>query len=153
MACDNSYSTEVAAGLTAGGIDNDIFWSLVKEAFPMMKSSHVDALLKRTSILVNTKSHLVVKLADLPGAIVYDIRMGETYLKQGAPFLLYKFYNGGETRDGDLQERLIPEEQALDKLFRGASPARPGTPMLACQWDPQTPFPSHHWASLTHIFV
>eukprot|EP00971_Amphidinium_carterae_P083688 1656656-Amphidinium_carterae.2 len=59
--------------------------------------------------MVNTKSHLVVKLADLPGATVY----GETYLKDGAPSLL-------------------TEEQAmLDKLVRGATPARLGTPMPA----------------------
>eukprot|EP00971_Amphidinium_carterae_P084654 1675529-Amphidinium_carterae.1 len=64
MACDNSYSGEVAEGITEGDVDDNTFWTLVKEAFPMMKSTHVDAILKRTSIIVNTKTHLVVKFAD-----------------------------------------------------------------------------------------
>eukprot|EP00971_Amphidinium_carterae_P217350 4314958-Amphidinium_carterae.1 len=42
---------EVAEGITEGDVDDNTFWTLVKEAFPMMKSTHVDAILKRTSII------------------------------------------------------------------------------------------------------
>ena len=109
VVCDNAYRTEGAASLSPGSISELQFWELIEPAFHNeVRGAHVGAVFKRSVIILNTKEHLVVKLAGQPTATVYALPPDASYISPESPGLLKSYYEDNILRDNF--ELLVKEE-------------------------------------------
>ena len=109
VVCDNAYRTEGAASLSPGSISELQFWELIEPAFHNeVRGAHVGAVFKRSVIILNTKEHLVVKLAGQPTATVYALPPDASYISPESPGLLKSYYEDNILRDDF--EMLVKEE-------------------------------------------
>eukprot|EP00973_Karenia_brevis_P033439 4611236-Karenia_brevis.AAC.1 len=74
------------------------------------------AVLKRASVLVNTKSQWILKLADAPEIHVYDIPSGGSYLKPGSADILEQFFIRGVSRT-ELSAKVDEEQHMLQQIL------------------------------------
>eukprot|EP00973_Karenia_brevis_P087577 12142625-Karenia_brevis.AAC.1 len=93
------------------------FVRLVRPAFNMkIHTANLEAILERTHILVNTKDHLVMRLALSDCISVISWPLEGSYLSRDAINILENFYMRGQVREG-FKELVLKEQQVFKELM------------------------------------
>eukprot|EP00971_Amphidinium_carterae_P115867 2294964-Amphidinium_carterae.3 len=105
IACDSPDDTSIFIDFNSHTMSKEKLCRLVAPAFKKMESENLEAILCRTLTMVNTDTHIVLKMLEVDGCdddvTVWSIPIGKrSYLKNGAATILEAYFGHGIARDG-----------------------------------------------------
>ena len=122
---DNPYNEDV--DLSGAPMTLRTFLELIQPCFPGLSRANMMAVLKRANVVVNTRTHVVLKVAAEERFVVLEIPPGRMYIKPGAPDILTNFFTHQRIRPG-AADRIEEEQRVLRGFLDGPAPAAPLSP-------------------------
>jgi len=118
IATDNSYCEELDLG--AQEMTIDVFLDLIRPSFPKLSKANVMAVLKRANVLVNTRTHVVLKLAAENKFTMVPVPKDRMYIKSGCKDILKDFFVNHKQRPQH-KERVNEEQRVLLDILSTSS--------------------------------